>query len=342
MSTSRIHALSRNSRALILSVLVVACSAFMASSASAAVTLDWTQVKIYESAPAVPNTNRTWLGYLTRAGTPPQVPAGTATPSDGLAGPTVDQASPAGDSYTWSFDATSGSLDAQTLDGEIEFDGTLTYYSAPIPNGHGIKISITDPRIVLNGDGTGQLFATGVRNIADEAYDESLAVFNLDLSASTCTLNWDGTLTLGNIVPSIAASGHVFPGSPSQGYPEGSGPDRTPNTFGSFALSNATCAPLTGPKGPNGTDGAPGPQGPTGPAGPAGKDATIKTVVLKRAPFAKRSRLTAKITRGRKQVGYANVIGRKIRVTYVTSSLKGRYTLTEIGGKKRKTSVKLG
>lgn len=347
MSTSRIHARSRSARALILSVLVVAGSAFLASSASAAVTLDWTQVKIWESSPAVPNTNRTWLGYLTRPGTPPAVPAGTATPSNGLNGPTVNQASTMGDSYTWKFDATSGSINAQTLAGEMRFAGTLTFDSAAPPAGHGIKISINNPKIVLNGDDTGAIFATGVRNISDEAYDESLAVFNLDLSNSTCTLNWDGSLTLGNIVPSIAASGHTFPGG-VQGYPNGAGPDRTPNTFGSFALSNAACAPLTGPTGADGNDGndgatgPQGPQGPTGPAGPAGKDASIKTIVLKKAAFGKRARLTAKIVRGKSQVGYASVIGRKIRATYVSSELKGVYTLIEIGGKTRKARVKLG
>ncbi|MGB1583042.1 MAG: HtaA domain-containing protein, partial [Solirubrobacterales bacterium] len=324
MSTSRIHARTRTARALILSVLVVAGSALAASSAGAAVTLDWTQEKVWENSPAVPNTNRTWLGYLTRPGTHPGIPEGTATPSDGLSGVTVDQSSSDGP-YTWSFDATAGSLNATALTGEIRFGGTLTYESTK----HGIKISITDPRIVLNGDNTGQIYATGVRTAADEPYDESLAVFNLDLSQSTCTLNWDGTLSLGNIIPSIAALGHVFPGG-AQGYPEGAGPDRDPNTFGTFSLENAICAPLSGPKGDSGvpgTQGTQGPQGPAGPAGPAGKNASIKTIVLKKAAFSKRSRLVATIKRGRRHVGYAKVIGRKVRVTYVTSRLKGRYTL---------------
>lgn len=351
MSISSRRAPSRVAMAAVAAAFaVVTLLAVGPAKAGAVVQLEWTQTKIYNSA-APAGTDRTWLGYISRAATPPappiSAPDGAATPSDGLVGPTVNSSSTAGEDYTWTFDATAGSLNATTLAGELEFAGKLSYTS----DNHGILISIANPRVVLNGDGTGQLFATGDRSTS-ATYDESLAVFNLNLANATCTLNWDGSLTLGNIVPSIAASGHVFP-SGAQGYPEGAGPDRTPNTFGSFSIKGATCAPLTGPQGPagndgaNGNDGAQGPQGPAGaagpagPAGPAGKDATVKTIRLKKAIFGSK-RVVAKVSKGKKLVGYAEVKGKSAKVTYIGATLKGTYTLQELTGKKRKKKVKLG
>ena len=68
------------------------------------------------------------------------------------------------------------------------------------------------------------------------------------------TLRPDGTRILDGIVPSIATADYVFPG-----YAKGAGPDRTPNTFGGFAL-RLGLAPDT----------ASGSQGPAGPARPPG------------------------------------------------------------------------
>lgn len=308
-----------------------------ATKADAALQLNWTQKKVYNSA-APAGTDRTWLGYLTRAATPPappiSAPDGTATPSGGLAGPTVSSASVVGDDYTWSFDAVAGSLNATTLAGSLDFDGVLTYAST----NHGILISIGDPKITLAGDGTGKLYATGDKSTS-ETYDQTEAVFNLDLSNTTCTLNWDGSLTLGNIVPSIAVTGYTFPGG-AQGYSAGAGPDRTPNTFGSFSLTGATCAPLSGPQGETGAQGPQGPAGATGPQGPAGKDATVKTIKLKKAIFGSK-KVVAKVTLKGRFVGYAEVKGRTAKITYVTSKLKGTYKFTTVGGKRKTASVKL-
>ncbi|MBJ7355014.1 MAG: HtaA domain-containing protein [Thermoleophilaceae bacterium] len=328
--TSRARQISK--RALLLSAITVSAFAALVGSASAAVTLDWSQTKIYETA-APANTNRTWLGYLARAGVPAMAfPDGTATPSNGLTGPTVSAASAAGlDSvYTWQYPASSGSLNAQTLAGTLGFNGTLTFAST----NHGIDIAISDPTLVLNGDGTGQLSVDG-NSGATPLTD--VALFSLDLSQSTCTLNWDGTLTLGNIVPTLLTT-EVFGAS----YPVGSGPTRTPNTFGTFAITGATCAPLTGPKGNDGATGVQGPQGAPGPQGPAGKDASTKSIVLKRSVFKTQKRIVAKVTKNKRFVGYAVVTGRKLKVTYITETLKGTYKLTSITGKPRTASVKLG
>lgn len=324
-----------------LTALVAAALFTLAAApkAGAVVQLNWTQTKVYNTA-APAGTDRTWLGYLTRAATPPAPPAsapdGTAAPSAGLAGPTVSSSSTVGDDYTWTFDANSGSLDATTLAGTLDFTGKLTYSST----NHGILISVTDPKIVLAGNGTGKLYATGDKSTS-ATYDQTEPVFNLDLSKATCTLGWDGTLTLGNIAPSIAVEGYAFPGG-AQGYAAGSGPERTPNTFGTFSLSGATCAPLTGPAGPAGAQGATGAQGPAGPQGEKGKDATVKTIKLKKSIFKTKKKVLARVTKKGKFVGYAEVTGKKIKITSITSTLKGTYKFTAVSGKKRTARVKLG
>lgn len=330
--------------ALATAVAVAFLMLIGASKADAAVQLNWTQTKVYNSA-APAGTQRTWLGYISRAATPPappiSAPDGTATPSNGLVGPTVSSASTAGADYTWTYDAVAGSLNATTLAGSLDFEGTLSYAST----NHGILISISDPKVTLAGDGTGKLYATGDKSTS-ATYDQTEAVFNLDLSNSTCTLNWDGTLTLGNIVPSIAVEGYAFPGG-AQGYAAGAGPDRTPNTFGSFSLTGATCAPLSGPQGDpgaTGATGAPGAQGPAGavgPQGPAGKDAVVKTIKLKKSIFGSK-KVVAKVTKKGKFVGYAEVTGKKVKLTTITATLKGTYKFTTVGGKKKTASVELG
>lgn len=133
-----------------------------------------------------------------------------------------------------------------------------------------------------------------------------------------------------------------------------------------FAVQRS-CAPISifsadtgpaGPQGPQGNPGGPGPQGgtgprgvqgerglqgfpgPTGQQGPPGKDATIKTIRLRSAVFGKK-RVVAKVTRGSRIVGYAEVRGKKAKVTYI-GTLKGRYKLTTLTGKRRSVTVKLG
>lgn len=365
MSTSRIQLRGKTLRALVLSVVIAVIAAIGATTASAnggsnAPTLDWTQAAVYNSAAAA-GTDRTWLGYVTSP-TPigPPIPNGTQTPSNGAFGDTVTPTSPRGanTAYKASFPAQSGSTslgDATTAEGEFQFAGTVTW-TAP---GHNLNVSFENPRVVLNGDGTGALFAEGVSDVSSTAtpYNDSTGpIFELDLNgrapdggapasqpgfvsgydAAQWKINFDGSITLTNIVPLVATpnttSAIVF--GPS--YAAGVGPDRLPYRFGTFAINFPAAS------GPQGPEGPAGPAGPAGPQGPAGQDATVKTIVLKKAAFAKRSRLTAKLYKGGKHIGYAKVIGRKVTATFIGTELSGKYKLVEIGGKKRKATVTLG
>lgn len=209
--------------------------------------LVWTQLNVFEtSAPA--NTNRTWLGYFTRSATGPAAAGtnrGTFTPSAGAVGQTVTPDSPRGlDAvYTTTFPMISSTANAATKTGIVRYGGLVTYYSAPMPAGHGITVSIQNPRIEFDGTNTAKLYATGLRTQfgstdgSTEPYDESAPVFTLDLSAAPVESNPDGTTTFRNVVPSIAATDHVFRGQGPGTYPAGAGPDRTPNTFGSFDIT---------------------------------------------------------------------------------------------------------
>ncbi|MGH2958873.1 MAG: hypothetical protein ACRDKE_04665 [Solirubrobacterales bacterium] len=345
---------SRSLRALVLSLVVACVASVGASSASAAVTLDWTQASMFDT--SVAGKNRTWLGYVTNplANAGP-ASNGTQVANDGATGPTVTGTSPRliTDLYTVSFPAASGSIieaaSPAAVEGSFTFSGTITWTV------HGTVITFTNPRIELEGDGTGKLYASGVNGATP--YAEG-AVFDLDLdgqdpnpgapdsapgtqegfAAAVWKLNFDGTRSIAGIMPKIAdpntTAAAIFGGS----YLAGVGPDRIPSRFGTLSIS---ISPNTGPAGTNGTNGADGangaqgPQGPIGPAGPAGKDATVKTITLKKAIFGKKAKVVAKVTKKGKFVGYAEVNGRKVKVTYITATLKGTYKLTTVGAKKK-------
>lgn len=358
--------------ALAITVFVVVGSAFVAAAASAAVTLDWNTAAVFNSSAPI-NTERTWLGYVTGnvSNGSPAGAGGSVEPSDGASGDTITTSSPRGAStqYKWSFPAASGSIAPSTLSGELKFDGIVSFNGT----GHGFTITVEDPRVVLNGNGTGKLYASGTGSSGTH-YDETASVFDLDLNgaaanpsgttpgeiagypAAEWSYNWDGSISLDGVVPSITSTSYAFPAN----YATGAGPNRVPHTFGSFSL---TWGPNSGPQGatgaagstgaagqdgaagPTGATGAAGPQGPIGPAGPqgpVGKDASVTTVTLRKAVFGKRARLVARVMKGKSFVGYARVTGRRLRVTHVTSTLRGTYTLREIGGAKRAIKVKLG
>jgi hypothetical protein len=238
--------------------------------------------------------------------------------------------------------------------GELKFSGTVTW------DIHGTAVTFTNPRVVLAGDGTGALYASGVNGA--NAYDETTGpVFELDLDgqdpnpgapasapgtqagfpAAKWTLNFDGTRTLSGIVPTVASPNTTAALIFGAAYAAGAGPDRIPARFGSFAISFAPNTGPAGSDGSNGADCATGPQGPAGPAGNNGKDATVRTIKIKKAVFGSK-KVVAKITRKGKFVGYAEIKGRKARVTYITDKLKGTYKLTTVTGKKRTARVKLG
>ncbi|MBI5311520.1 MAG: HtaA domain-containing protein [Actinobacteria bacterium] len=360
MQTFRIRGRAKLARAMATVALAAAGLGLVATGAQATVTLDWTTSAVYNSA-APSNTERTWLGYVTgnAANGSPAGAGGSVYPGGAATGDTVTTGSTRGvnTSYKWSFSATGGSVNPGTLAGELSFDGTVTFAGT----GHGFTITVEDPRIVLAGNGTGKLYASGTGS-GGSAYDQTQSLFDLDLDGAApnssgttpgeiagyepaeWTYNWDGSITLSGIVPSITATGYAFPGN----YATGAGPNRVPNTFGSFALSWGPNSGPTGPTGPAGPAGATGstgeagPQGLAGPAGPAGKDASVTTIKLRRAAFGSRARLVARVTRGKRFVGYAQVTGRRLRITHITESLNGTYALREIGGAERVRKIRLG
>lgn len=214
--------------------------------------LDWTIANVYDSA-APQGTDRTWLGYDTG---PPPLAAGSATPSAGATGDTVNLTSPRGRTAlnTFSYSASGGSYDAAAGAGTIETKGTVTFLS----QAHGYEITVTNPVINLDG-AVGQIFASGKNTTGTKAYTRTDgAIFDLDLSAAQVSDAADGTRTIAGIVPRIATTGVVFPAG-ERGYPAGAGPDRTPNTFGSFTVRVKTKPPGADPTpaGPSAPDSAP-------------------------------------------------------------------------------------
>lgn len=206
--------------------------------------LEWTQINSFEGTtpPGSATLNRTWLGYFTNS--PGMATArGSFLLSNGAAGENVTPTSPRGIgvSYKTTFPMVSSTANAVTKTGIIRYSGLVTYLSPAPPAGHGITISIENPRVEFDGSNTARLYATGLHTVGGvgggpasiEPYDESQPVFTLDLSGATTEVNADNTTTLKNVAPSVAATNHVFPAN----YPAGAGPDRTPNTFGSFDIT---------------------------------------------------------------------------------------------------------
>ncbi|HEX5926339.1 MAG TPA: HtaA domain-containing protein, partial [Baekduia sp.] len=263
---------------------------------------------------------RTWLGYVT--GDPMLGQAGgSATPTAPATGPTVDTTSPRGVSatYTTVFPSTAGTYDANTGIGTIELDGGLTFTS-PV---HMFTIAVNQPTIVLNGN-SGKIFASGAGGGATPTYDRTQPLLDLDLTGSTVTLMADGSRILSDIVPSIATANWAFPSN----YGAGAGPDRDPNTFGSFALT-LRLAPDPGPAGPAGPAGVAGPAGPAGPVGPAVTIRSVKAVLAK-APFkGNATRKVSVLNSKGKTLATGTIKGRVLKVTLAKTikSLSGTVKL---------------
>lgn len=338
-------------------VAAVAALGFSAASASAApLSLTWTQYKVYDAPYVVPNTCRTWMGYVTRHGGSAAYANGTVTLDDGAIGPDVDGSDPfdCDAPLDATFPATGGAVtgggpfNPSPLQGSVNFEGSLTYDSPAPPAGHGFDIQIKDPTVVINSDGTGELRADGhgIGSGIGEQYDPDFSdvkVFDLDFTTASCTINWDGSTSLTNIQPRLAAA-TLFTGS----YPVGSGPDRTPNTFGSFSINGLPCS-VKGDAGQTGAPGVPGIAGPAGPAGPTGapgpKGATAKvaarTYKVKKRPFKTKRAVVARVTKGKKFIGYAVVTNKRIRLVYSGAKPKGTYVFKPEGKKLKTAKVKL-
>jgi hypothetical protein len=322
-------------RLLALSV-IAAVAAFGAGAATASadpISLTWNQYKVYDSPYVVPNTCRTWLGYVSRHDAPGAA-NGSAWPSNGTTGPVlIDGTTPfsCSNSYDWSFPATSGSLSGtalnpSTLAGTLSFKGTFTYDSPAPPTGHGFHIEITNPKLVLSGTGTGELRASGINN-ADPAYTaySDLKVFDINASAATYRMNFDGSASIDGLAPAVAATNFF-----TAAYPLGAGPNRAPNTFGTFSITIPANA---------------GPKGDAGQPGASGKDAVVttrRTFIMKSRVFPTNKTVIARVTKNKRYVGYATVTGRRVQITAVVKDLKGSHTLTPVTRKIKPVTVKLG
>lgn len=205
--------------------------------------LEWTQLNAFESTalPGSSTLNRTWLGYFTNSPGPGSN-RGTFTPSEGVIGETVTPDSPRGigRNYLVRFPFESSTVKAATKTGIVRFKGLVSYRSAPMPAGHGITVTIQNPRIEFDGSDTAKLYATGLRTAGGqsapgsaEPYDDSQPIFTLDLGTNAPRTNADGTVTFVDAAPSVVATGYAFPAE----YAAGSGPNRTPNTFGTFDIT---------------------------------------------------------------------------------------------------------
>lgn len=285
--------------------------------------LSWSQVAIYSGSG---NVDRTWLGYVT--GPSPAQANGTVSPIAPATGDTVTNASPRGATYAQTLPVTSGTYDPATGAGTFQLDGGVDFAGT----GHGFDITVEKPKVVLNGL-SGVLYAEGKRSGTPATYDASQPLFTLDLSNAEVKLKADGSRVIAGIVPALATLGSAFPGN----YAVGAGPERTPNTFGSFSLALRATG---GDQGPKGDAGAPGANGKDGVNGKDG--ATVRTVqaVLAKAPYrGSASRKVTVYSTKNKKLGTGTLKGRVLKVTLAgkVTSLSGKVKVKVTGAKASKT-----
>ena len=292
-------------------------------------TLDWTETAIYTGAD--PLLDHTWLGYVT--GPPFAQANGTVSPIAPATGDTVTPSSTRGDDFTQSFPLTSGTYDATEGTGTIQLDGGVDFAGT----GHGFDITVTKPKLVLDGL-SGKLYAEGKRSGTPATYDATQPLFNLDLSGAEVKIKADGSRVIGPIVPALATAETAFPSN----YAVGAGPDRTPNTFGSFSLTVKTNGGDQGAKGDTGAAGANGKDGVNGKDGKDGASATIRSVkaVLATAPYT--GSTTRKVTVysiKNKKLATGTLKGRVLKVTLAdkVTSLSGKVKVKVSGAKSSKT-----
>lgn len=339
----------RRKRLIASATAAVAALAFAPAVASAGVTLDWTAANVYDSA-SPRDTNRTWFGYTTSS----QLRAnGTISASNGATGPVLTPDSPRGPNElaTYRYAATEGAINERTLTGSMTFAGTVSFVSPAPPAGHGFTITVENPRLVLNGT-SGEIYASGTSSTG--SYDASQALFDLDLTNAGFMLAADGTRTLTGAVAALASEGTAFPGN----YRVGAGPDRTPNTFGTFELS---VSPNTGPRGADGAAGAKGDKGDKGDAGPKGDKGDrgergargpkavirVQSSTLRAAPFKAKKAVKVRVLarKGKKVLATGAVRGRTLTVTLApkvkAKRLKGVYRLRAVKNAKRVATVRI-
>lgn len=220
-------------RLLFTSLLVFAALAAPASAFTVgAGELRWTNVNVYAGGGCA--NNCTFAGFTADARNTPGAANGTVTPEAPATGPAVTTATLQNTTVTHAFPAkpAGGAYDPATNSGTLEYDGLLRFKSTKF----GFDLAVNDPQIVLSGT-TGKLYASGTR-YDNQPYDRSTAVFDLDLSNATYS-EAGGSATISGIVPKVAQAGYVF----FPNYATGAGPERDPDTFGSFSLTALAPAP---------------------------------------------------------------------------------------------------
>ena len=207
----------------LLAAAIVTTPAHAKSAKVKKATLSWSQTNLYVSGAQLP-VQKTYLGYVV---SPTLSPGGTFTPLAGAKGPTVNNASAAGPTsvYTTAFTAKKGKFDAKKVKGSISFKGIVEFKNSLFTT------TVENPKIVLKGK-TGQLFASGKSSSTAAPTYSNKPLLNLDLKTAKISKK-KTKLTIKGIVPSIATADLAFPAN----YIVGAGPDRTPNTFGSFSFT---------------------------------------------------------------------------------------------------------
>lgn len=225
----------------------------------------WSIVNDYNTASPA-NTDRTALGFFTRSPIGQGRFNGTVRPTGAAFGDTVTPASPRGPQVvnSWTYPIVGGSYDPVAHTGTISLSGTVRFSVAADTFGPGVPgfvTTVTDPQVVFNGT-SADFYSSGTGASgqgAESPYDRDQKLFTLSLANATDTVGADGEKIVGPMAPTVARGDVLF------GFPAGAGPDRVPNTFGSFTAS--VVLPQTGPQGPAGQVGATGATGPQGPQG---------------------------------------------------------------------------
>lgn len=349
--------------AALAALALTAASAHAAPQTVVGGNLNWSTVKLWNPVSTTPVvTDRTFVGFETRnSGAGAQNM--TFGPAGGMWGTTVGPSDPQGTEVSWNFPSVGGIYDPETRVGTVSTIGVLEGRSSfltadpyPVgPVGFNYTLSIQNPTVVFDGTDTARLFANGTKyngNSDGSAPDNTESygrteLFTLDLSQLVETHSPDGTVTLSNLVPTVVTDVYG-------GFAPGSGPNRTPNTFGGFSLTIAT--PQTGPQGdtgapgPVGPIGVPGPVGPagatgkTGKTGPRGKTGRTKVIArLAKAPWKGSKTRKVSLRKGKTVVAKGTVKRRTLTVTVVRGKKvsAGKYTL-KLNGSKSTKKIRIG
>ena len=204
----------------LLAMTVVAVPAQAKSAKVKKASLSWAQTNVYVPG-TTPPIQKTFAGYVAA------LSKGTVTPLAGATGQTITGTSAAGVTsvYTQTFKGTKGKVDAKKLKGTVTLKGIVEFKTTQFAT------TVENPKLVLKGK-TAQIVASGKTSNAAAPTYANKTLLNLDLSKAKITKK-KTKLTVTGAVPSVATADLAFPAS----YAVGAGPERTPNTFGSFSFT---------------------------------------------------------------------------------------------------------